>query len=83
MRSPNYGGPSHYVFVFSDRILPIAEAGLMVLIDDGRTVDDMRVVEPALGRQVRSCLWLGERFAMLRRIRGYLSCPASSARRSA
>jgi len=49
MRSPDYDGPSHNDFVFSDSILPIAEAGQMVLIDDGHTVDDMLVVEPAPG----------------------------------
>lgn len=49
LRSPNYDGPAHNDFVFEDSILPVAEAGQMVLIDDGHTVDDMLVVEPAPG----------------------------------
>jgi glyoxylase-like metal-dependent hydrolase (beta-lactamase superfamily II) len=36
-------------FVFEDSILPIADAGLMVLVDDGYTLDDMLVVEAAPG----------------------------------
>ncbi|HVL59577.1 MAG TPA: MBL fold metallo-hydrolase [Burkholderiaceae bacterium] len=35
--------------VFEDSILPIADAGLMVLVDDGHTVDDMLTVEAAPG----------------------------------
>lgn len=49
MRSPDYDGPSHNDFVFNDSILPVVEAGQMVLIDDGHTVDDMLVVEAAPG----------------------------------
>src|SRR5690606_13079673 len=36
-------------FVFADSILPIVEAGLSVLIDDGYTVDGCLTVEPAPG----------------------------------
>lgn len=36
-------------FVFADSVLPVVEAGQAILIDDGYTVDDQLIVEPAPG----------------------------------
>ena len=48
-RLPTYEPRSINEHVFEDSILPVAEAGQMVLVDDGHTVDDMLVVESAPG----------------------------------
>lgn len=67
-RSPNYSGPAHNDFVFEDSILPIADAGQMILVDDGHTVDDTFTVESAPGHtrgHVRICIRSAGRQAIL------------------
>ena len=48
-REPGYVPRPINEFVFEDSILPVAEAGQMVLIDDGHQLDHMLTVEPAPG----------------------------------
>jgi len=48
-RLPTYEARSINENVFDDSILPVVEAGQMLLVDDGHTVDDMLIVESAPG----------------------------------
>jgi glyoxylase-like metal-dependent hydrolase (beta-lactamase superfamily II) len=48
-RRPDYVHTTAEENVFEDSILPIAEAGQMLLVEDGYTVDDLLTVESAIG----------------------------------
>jgi glyoxylase-like metal-dependent hydrolase (beta-lactamase superfamily II) len=48
-RRPDHVPRESEEFVFADSVLPVEEAGQMVLVDDCYTVDDLLTVEPAPG----------------------------------
>jgi len=48
-RQPGYRSRPINENVFADSILPVVEAGQMVLVDEGHTVDDLLTVEAAYG----------------------------------
>jgi glyoxylase-like metal-dependent hydrolase (beta-lactamase superfamily II) len=48
-RRPDYPPNAFNENVFADSVLPVAEAGQMVLIDDGHTVDELLTVEATPG----------------------------------
>lgn len=48
-RRPDHQPRDSEQFVFADSVLPVVEAGQMVLVDDGHNVDDLLTVESAPG----------------------------------